>query len=143
MEDFVVKKTPKNHIQVHCLHEFSTWIYQRTSGGSSTFVLRRIVPQVYSIYLHYLLHIMLCIYYNLLFHLTLGCGWVGIMGTRVVHKPYTTTKIDLKFWLKYIHVQLQMSVGTSYSKGSSLALTENNSVEPATTDNITGSAFHT
>ncbi len=31
---------------VHCLHEFSTWIYQRTSGGSSTLVLRRVVPQV-------------------------------------------------------------------------------------------------
>ncbi len=31
---------------VHCLHEFSTWIYQRTSGGSSTLVLRHVVPQV-------------------------------------------------------------------------------------------------
>ncbi len=60
-----------------------------------------------------------------------------------MHKPYTTTQNDLKFGLNYIHAQFQMSVGTSYSKGSSLALTENNSVEPTTTDYITGSAFHT
>ncbi len=31
---------------VHCLHKFSTCIYQRTSDRSSTLVLRRVVPQV-------------------------------------------------------------------------------------------------
>ncbi len=50
MEILRVNETPKAHILIvhvlHCLHGSPTRIYQRTSGASTTGVVRRVVPEV-------------------------------------------------------------------------------------------------
>ncbi len=82
-----------------------------TTGSASVAWL---ISTIRSIFYSRLGIIMLCMYNHLWFHLTIvffwGVEWVENGGTRLL-------------------CNFQLSVGTSFSKGSSFALTENNSVE--------------